>query len=178
MNIYDFNVKKADGTETSLKEYEGKTLLIVNTASNCGYTKQLFGLERDYLALKDQGYEVLAFPCNQFLKQEPDPIDDVVKNYHDKYGVTFPIFDKIDVNGENEHPLFNFLKQALPFDPETKTPAVMIPIYIGMNIHYKESPDVKWNFTKFLIDKAGNPVKRFEPEATPSTLVDEIKKYL
>lgn len=178
MSVYDFNVIKADGTEISLSEYKGKVLLIVNTASNCGYTKQLEGLERDYKALKDQGYEVLAFPCNQFREQEPDPIDKVVENYHSKYGVTFPIFNKVDVNGSNEIPLYTYLKAELPFDSKSHTPLVMVPIYKGMNPDYKNSPDVKWNFTKFLIDRSGTPVKRFEPEQTPSKLVDDIKALL
>ena len=178
MSVYDFTVKKPDGTSVSLKEYEGKVLLIINTASFCGYTKQLLGLERDYEELKDKGYEILAFPVNQFKNQEPDDIDTIIDRYHKEYGVTFPIFAKVDANGSNADPLFTYLKEQLPFDPNSNTPEEMIPHYKDIDPNYKESSDLKWNFTKFLIDRKGNPVKRFEPEDTPSTLVPDIEKLL
>ncbi len=178
MTVYDFEVKKADGTATRLDIYKGKVLVIVNTASNCGYTKQLMGLERIYKEYKDQGLEVLAFPANQFLNQEPDPIGTIEQTYHEKYGVTFPIFDKILVNGPEASPLFTFLKGELGFDPHSKTPVVMIPLYKAENRHYKDSPDIKWNFTKFLIDRTGTPRFRFEPEQTPSHLDESIQLLL
>lgn len=178
MAIYDFEVKKPDGSTVSLDIYKGKVLLIVNTASYCGYTKQLMGLERSYKAFKDQGFEVLAFPANQFKNQEPDPIDKIIKTYTEEYGVTFPIFDKIMVNGPEASPLFQYLKSEIGFDPHSKTPLVMIPLYKMDNHDYKESPDIKWNFTKFLIDRQGKVRFRFEPEQTPSHLDDSIKLLL
>lgn len=177
MTVYDYKVRKPDGSEVSLKDYEGKVLLIVNTASYCGYTPQLKGLERDYLALKDKGYEVLAFPSDQF-KQETDDIDTIVKNYHEEYGVSYPIFDKVMVNGDNADPLFTYLKGELGFDKDSGTPEVMIEHYKKFDPDYENNADVKWNFTKFLIDKNGKPVKRFEPQATPSEIVDDIENLL
>ena len=175
--MYDFTVKTADGGKVSLKEYAGKVLLIVNTATYCGYTKQLLGLERDYEELKGKGYEVLAFPSNQF-EQETDDIDTILKTYHEQYGVTFPIFDKIMVNGPTADPLFTYLKGELAFDKTSNTPEVMIPHYKKYDPDYQNNPDIKWNFTKFLIDRNGVPVKRFEPEETPSHIRDDIKAIL
>lgn len=178
MTVYDFEVKTADGATQSLADYRGKVLVIVNTASNCGYTKQLMGLERLYKAYRDQGLEVLAFPANQFRNQEPDPIDTVVETYREKYGVTFPIFDKILVNGPKESPLFRFLKEEQGYNPANKPPMVMIPLYKADDPHYKESPDIKWNFTKFIVDRTGQVRFRFEPEQTPSHLEESIQQLL
>lgn len=178
MTVYDFEVKKADGTAEALAAYKGKVLIIANTASNCGYTKQLMGLERLYKEYKGAGLEVLAFPANQFRNQEPDAIEAVVKTYREKYGVTFPIYDKIMVNGHEASPLFQFLKGEIGYNAEKKPPLVMIPIYKAENPNYKDSPDIKWNFTKFLIDKNGKARYRFEPEETPSHLEKAIKELL
>lgn len=178
MTVYDFTVLKSDGSKISLADYKGKVLAIVNTASYCGYTKQLVGLERDYEEFKAQGYEVLAFPCNQFRNQEPDPIDQIIESYHKEYGVTFPIFDKIEINGPNTHPLYTFLKEQIGYDASQAPPDVMIPIYEEEDPGYKTNPDIKWNFTKFLIDKEGNVRFRFEPEKTPSHMQDSIKQLL
>lgn len=178
MSVHDFEVRTADGATKALSDYKGKTLLIVNTASFCGYTKQLMGLERLYNDYKDSGLEILAFPCNQFMAQEPDEIDVIVDRYYKEYGVTFPIFGKIDVNGDDADPLFVHLKNEIGFDPSSDTPLVMIPLYKKMNKNYKESPDIKWNFTKFLVDKDGKVRERFEPEQTPSKLEDDIKKVM
>lgn len=180
MTVYDFDVKKSDGSILHLKDYQGKVLIIVNTASNCGYTKQLMGLERIYKeeACQSQGLEILAFPCNQFHKQEPDPIEQVVKTYSEKYGVTFPIMDKIDVNGDDTIPLYQFLKGEIGYNPENKPPIMMVPLYKMDNPKYKESPDIKWNFTKFVIDRHGKVRFRFEPEQTPSHMEDSIRELL
>lgn len=178
MKVYDFNVRMSNGEEKSLSDYKGDVLLIVNTASFCGYTKQLLGLERDYQQLKDKGFQILAFPANQFLDQEPDDIDTIVKRYHEEYGVTFPIFDKVMVNGANADPLFEYLKAQLAFDPESNTPESMIPHYKKIDPDYKNNSDIKWNFTKFLIDREGNPVKRFEPEETPSNILEDIEAII
>lgn len=178
MTVYDFEVKKPDGGVVRLDIYRGKVLLIVNTASYCGYTKQLMGLERSYRQFRDQGFEVLAFPANQFRNQEPDPIDRIVRNYHEKYGVTFSVFDKILVNGPEASPLFQFLKSEKGYDPNNEPPLVMRPIYKAEDPNYKESPDIKWNFTKFLVDRQGNVRFRFEPEQTPSHLDESIQMLL
>lgn len=178
MTIYDFSVAQPDGSTISLSKYRGKVLVIVNTASYCGYTKQLLGLEREYKAHENKGLEILAFPANQFHNQEPDAIEDIVANYHEKYGVTFPIFGKIKVNGSEESPLFTFLKSEIGFNPDSDVPESMRPIYKEENANYMQSPDIKWNFTKFIIDKNGNVRYRFEPEQTPSTMVNCIETLL
>ena len=178
MNVYDFEVKQADDTLVSLKKYEGKVLVILNTASFCGYTKQLLGLERLYKEYKEKGLEILAFPVNQFKNQEPETIELIVNRYQKEYGVTFPIFNKTLVNGEKADPLFVFLKDEIGFDPATHTPEVMIPHYEAIDPNYKNTSAIKWNFTKFVVDKKGNPRYRFEPEVTPSNLEDVIKELL
>lgn len=178
MTVYDFEVKKPDGTTVSLEAFKGKVLAIVNTASYCGYTKQLMGLERSYQQFRDQGFEVLAFPANQFKNQEPDPIEKIEETYHDKYGVTFPIFDKVLVNGPDASPLFRFLEGEQGYDPNNKPPLVMVPLYKADDPNYKESPDIKWNFTKFLVDRQGKVRFRFEPEQTPSHLDESIRQLL
>lgn len=178
MTVYDFTVQQADGTPLKLDAYKGKVLAIVNTASYCGYTKQLKGLERDYERFKNQGYEVLAFPVNQFKNQEPDPIEKILNTYHEEYGVTFPIFNKILVNGPDADPLFTFLKGEIGYDPENKPPVIMIPLYKAADHDYKHSSDIKWNFTKFLIDRQGKVRFRFEPEKTPSHMDESIQQLL
>lgn len=178
MNVYDFEVKQSDGKKISLDKYRGKVLVILNSASFCGYTKQLLGLERLYNDFKDRGLEILTFPSNEFKNQEPDSIDVIVKRYQDEYNVTFPIFDKVILNGENAEPLFTFLKSKLGFDKESKTPEVMIPYYESIDPNYKDNSDIKWNFTKFIIDKKGNPRYRFEPEETPSRLNQVVEELI
>lgn len=178
MTIYDFDVKQPNGESVNLGIYEGQVLVMVNTASYCGYTKQLFGLERDYKTYHNQGLETLAFPANQFHNQEPDAIEEILHIYHEKYGVTFPIFDKIKVNGTQASPLFTFLKDEIGFDPCSNVPESMIPLYKEENPQYKNSADIKWNFTKFVIDKNGNVRYRFEPEQTPSKMISCIEELL
>jgi len=142
MNIYDYQVIDLKGNMVHIKDYEGKVLLIVNTATGCGFTPQYEGLEDLYKKYKDKGFEILDFPCNQFGHQAPGTQEEI-KNFCElKYGVTFPLFTKIDVNGENEEPLFKFLKSQQKGALGSK---------------------IKWNFTKFLVDKKGNVVKRFAP---------------
>jgi len=146
-SIYDLKVKDIDGKETSLTQYKGKVLLIVNVASRCGLTPQYKGLEAAYEKYKDKGLVVLGFPCNQFAQQEPGSNEDIKKFCTGNYNVTFPLFDKIEVNGENRHPLYVALAGS-------------------------ESPfpgDIKWNFGKFLISKDGKIIKRFEPKITPES---------
>lgn len=156
--VYDFKVKTIDGTELPLSQYQGKTLLIVNVASQCGFTPQYAELEDLYRQYKDQGLEILAFPCNQFGAQEPGDAEEIKKFCSLTYNVTFPLFAKIEVNGSNEEPLYQFLKEEQPGILNTKM--------------------IKWNFTKFLVDKTGKPVARFAPNDKPKDLVSDIKKYL
>ncbi|WP_338421039.1 glutathione peroxidase [Mesobacillus harenae] len=155
--IYDFTVKMTNGEEKALKDYEGKTLLIVNTASKCGLTPQFEGLQKLYDEYKDQGVEVLGFPCDQFNHQEFDNIEETTEFCQINYGVKFPIFAKIDVNGVNEDPLFTYLKDQK----------------IGVL-----SKKIKWNFTKFLVDKNGQVVERYAPTTVPDKIKNDLQQIL
>jgi glutathione peroxidase len=155
--VYNFTAKNIDGEDVNLSEYKGKVLLIVNTASECGFTSQYEGLQEIFAKYKDQGFEVLAFPCNQFGGQEPGEGKDIKEFCSTKFSTTFPLFDKIDVNGENAHPLYKFLKSE-------QTGLV--------------TDDIKWNFTKFLIGKDGVPISRYAPQTTPANIAPDIEKAL
>ena len=157
MNIYDFNVKDVKGNDVSLKEFEGKVLLIVNTATGCGFTPQYEGLESLYKTYKDSGLEILDFPCNQFGNQAPGTNEEIVSFCALKYDVTFRQFSKIEVNGDNEEPLYTYLKSQKGG-------------MFGKNI--------KWNFTKFLVDQNGNVIKRYAPTVTPEKIEKDIKILL
>lgn len=157
-NIYDFRVKDIDGKEQSLKAYKGKVILIVNVASKCGLTKQYDGLEALYKKYKDRGLVILGFPCNQFMGQEPGTEEEIAEFCSVNYGVTFPLFSKIEVNGEKAHPLYKYLKTELPGKGKDTA--------------------IEWNFAKFLIDKKGNPVLRFHPKVKPEELTADIEKFL
>lgn len=156
--IYDYNVKNIDGELISLAQYKGKTLLIVNVASKCGFTDQYKELEEIYREYQSMGFEILAFPCNQFGAQEPGNEEEIKNFCQLTYDVTFPIFSKIDVNGENSDPLFVFLKESLPG-------------ILG-------SKKIKWNFTKFLVDKNGMPYARYAPTDKPRSILKDIKALL
>ncbi len=160
MNLYskNFVVNDIDKKPVKLSEYKGKVLLIVNVASKCGFTPQYEGLEKLYRKYKNQGFEILAFPCNQFGNQEPGTNEEIKSFCQTNYNVTFKLFDKIDVNGANSHPLYQFLKDAKP--------GIM------------GSKDIKWNFTKFLIDREGNVVERYAPQTTPESVAKDIEKLL
>ncbi|MBL4953760.1 glutathione peroxidase [Neobacillus sp. YIM B02564] len=155
--VYDFTVKMTDGNEKSMREYEGKILLIVNTASKCGFTPQFEGLQKLYEKYKEQGFVVLGFPCDQFKNQEFSNIDETLQFCQKKYGVTFPMFAKIDVNGEKEHPLYTFLKD--------QKGGIL-------------SKNIKWNFTKFLVDRNGKVVERYSPTTKPSKIEEDIVSIL
>lgn len=157
MNIYDFKVKAQDGCDVSLADYKGKVLLIVNTATGCGFTPQYDGLQDLYEKYQPQGFEILDFPCNQFANQAPGDDEEIHSFCTGRYGITFPQFSKIDVNGKNESPLFRYLK--------SQKSGIM-----GRNI--------KWNFTKFLVDKNGNVIDRFAPTVTPQKIESRIKECL
>ncbi|KGN01731.1 glutathione peroxidase [Clostridium novyi A str. 4570] len=181
MSIYDFKVKTIEGEEIPLEKYKGKVLLIVNTASKCGFTPQYKDLEELYKKFNSKGFEILGFPCNQFAEQEPGSNSEVKKFCELNYGVTFPLFAKIDVRGDSADPLFKHLSESLPFKgfnlnhPNGNT----LNNFLKENFpKYLEGNSIKWNFTKFLIDKYGNVVGRFEPTTEPSEIIPEIEKLL
>jgi glutathione peroxidase len=155
MSMYDIEVKTIKGVKKSLREYENNILLIVNTASNCGFTPQYKELQELYEEYRDQGFTVLGFPCNQFMGQEPGENNDIESFCEMNYGVNFPMFSKIDVNGENAHPLFVYL-------------ATNAPGLLG-------SKGIKWNFTKFLVDSKGEVIKRYSPNTNPKQIKPDIE---
>lgn len=157
-SVYQFSSVTMQGKEHSLSEFKGKVLLVVNTASKCGFTPQFKGLEELHKKYQEQGLEILGFPCNQFLKQDPGSNQEISEFCELNYGVSFTMFQKVDVNGDDTHPLFKHLKAEAP----------------GM----LGSQAIKWNFTKFLVDKDGQVVARFAPKDTPSDIEPEIKKLL
>jgi glutathione peroxidase len=156
-NFYQFTARSLQGKEVGMDTFKGKVVLVVNTASKCGFTPQYEGLESIYLRYRDKGLVILGFPCNQFGNQEPGTEKEISEGCLVNYGVSFPIFSKIEVNGDNAHPIFKYLKDKLGG-------------VIGKRI--------KWNFTKFLIDKGGIPVKRFSPSTVPEKIVKDIEKLL
>lgn len=155
--FYHFQATSLQGKEISMGAYQGKTILIVNTASKCGLTPQYEGLEKLYKTYKDKGLVILGFPCNQFANQEPGNAKEISEGCLINYGVSFPMFAKIEVNGENAHPIYQYLKKELPGWPGNS---------------------IKWNFTKFLLDSRGNPVKRFSPLTKPAKIEKYLKKML
>ncbi|MDX8340462.1 glutathione peroxidase [Draconibacterium sp. IB214405] len=156
-NFYQFTATSLQGKEVAMNCYKGKTVLVVNTASKCGLTPQFEGLEKLYKDYKDKGLVILGFPCNQFANQEPGDEKSISEGCLLNYGVTFPMFSKIDVNGDEAHPIYKYLKKELRGTLGSK---------------------IKWNFTKFLIDADGNPVKRFAPTTKPEKLESDIAKLL
>jgi glutathione peroxidase len=157
-SIYEFSANTIDGQEVSLAQFKGKVLLIVNTASKCGFTPQYKGLEELYEKYHDQGLEILGFPCNQFGGQEPGSSEEIQTFCETKFGVKFPLFAKIDVNGANTHPLYAFLKDAAPG-------------ILG-------SKDIKWNFTKFLVGRDGVVADRYASTTSPQSLEKDIQKAI
>ena len=181
MNIYDFTVKTNKGVEKSLADYKGKVMLIVNTASKCGFTPQYEELQELYKKYNDRGLEILGFPCNQFAGQEPGSNEEVQTFCKRNYGVTFQIFEKGDVRGETAQPLFKFLTEQKGFQGFDENHPVAKPLMEALKNNfpeYLEGDGIKWNFTKFLIDRDGNVVARFEPTTTPSAIADDIEKLL
>ncbi|WP_196604168.1 glutathione peroxidase [Pectinatus haikarae] len=181
MAIYDFKVKTNHGKEKSLADYKGKVLIIVNTASKCGFTPQYEELQQVYLKYKDKGFEILAFPSNQFAAQEPGNAAEIEQFCKVNYGVTFPIFEKGDVRGETAQPLFKYLTEQAAFKgfDEAHPNAAKLQNAINTNFpEFMKGDSVKWNFTKFLVDKEGNVVKRAEPTTTPKQMEADIEKLL
>ena len=157
-NVYEFSCDTTGGKKKSLADYKGKVLLVVNTASKCGFTPQFAGLEEMYEKYKDDGLEILGFPCNQFGKQDPGSNDEIMEFCQLNYGVSFPMFGKIEVNGSGADPLFQYLKKEAPGALGTQ--------------------GIKWNFTKFLIDPTGKVVKRYAPKDTPKAIAKDIEQLL
>lgn len=162
MDIYQFQARKLNGETTDLSPFRGKVLLIVNTASECGLTPQFEGLQKLYENYRDQGLEIAGFPCNQFGGQEPGTSKQISEFCQRNYGVTFTMFDKIEVNGPGAHPLFQYLKTQAPFEGEPSD----------------DGNEIRWNFTKFLVDRSGRVVKRFEPQTQPSDIAPAIQSLL
>ena len=180
-NVYDFSVKDRRGNDVSLTEYKGKVLLIVNTATRCGFTPQYEELEALYKNYKDQGLEILDFPCNQFGEQAPGTEEEIHQFCTLNYGTEFPQFKKIEVNGENESPLFTFLKSQCGFkgfDKDHKIGALLDQMLSQADPDYASKPDIKWNFTKFLIDRNGKVVDRYEPTTEITVIEEAITKLL
>jgi glutathione peroxidase len=157
-SVYDFSATSIEGQNTDLSAFQGKVLLIVNTASQCGFTSQYQGLQALHTQYADQGLAVLGFPCNQFGQQEPGSESQIKSFCETRYGVSFPLFQKIDVNGSNAHPLYQYLTKAAP------------------GIFGTEG--IKWNFTKFLVDRTGKVVQRYAPNTTPAEIEKDIKALL
>ena len=180
--IYDITVKDIDGSDVSLANYKGKVLLIVNVASKCGLTPQYEGLEALYRIYKNQGLEILAFPCNQFLGQEPGTNEEIQSFCTLNYQVTFPLFNKIDVNGEAESPLYTYLKEQAPFKGYPKGTeefsAQLDQIHQKTGTGFDQGNAIRWNFGKFLVSKDGKTIERFEPMVSPSELEEEIQRLL
>ncbi len=181
MNIYDFNVLNADGDMVSLKEYEGKVVLIINSATECGFTPQYDELQDMYEKYADRGFVVLDFPCNQFGNQAPGTMEEIVSFCDSRYGITFPMFSKIDVNGENEEPLYKYLKEQKGFegfDEEHELTPIVTDIVSKIDPDYKTSSDIKWNFTKFLVSREGEVLERFEPTADMMNVEEKVVQAL
>ena len=174
MNIYDFTAKDIDGNLVSLQDYKGKVLIVVNTASKCGFTPQYEDLQKLYDNYKDKGVEILGFPCNQFMDQEPGTNQETKSFCSLNYGVNFPLFEKTDVNGKFAHPLFKYLVSEMS-NPTNKMLDAMLKDKFP---EFAVGDAVKWNFTKFIIDKEGNVVNRFEPATEPMDMVSTIENLL
>ncbi|MBR3565354.1 MAG: glutathione peroxidase [Paludibacteraceae bacterium] len=179
MSIFDFVVLDTKKQQVSLSAYKGKVLLIVNTATGCGFTPQYEALENLYKKYADQGLTILDFPCNQFGQQAPGSEEEIVSFCQLKYDVSFPQFAKIEVNGENASPLFEFLKEQAPTEEynglKAKATATMLK---GISTTYKKENDIRWNFTKFLVDRQGNVVGRYAPTTKPEDIEKDILKLL
>ncbi len=178
-NVYDFAVTQMGGKKTTLGDYKGQVMLLVNTASKCGLTPQYEGLEALYREYKDQGLQVLGFPANEFLAQEPGSNSEIQEFCKMKFGVDFPMFEKIVVKGEGQHPLYNFLTTTHP-ETTMKPNGTLLGKLKDGGLLSGNPEDIKWNFEKFLINRKGEIVGRFSPEIAPqdALLVDAIKKEL
>lgn len=181
MNVYDFNVIDVSGENKSLENYKGKVLLIINSATECGFTPQYDQLQDLYEKYAEAGLEILDFPCNQFGNQAPGSNEEIMTFCSSRFGIKFPIFSKIEVNGENADPLFKYLKSKQGFkgfDLEHPLTPVLENMLGSANPNYANDPDIKWNFTKFLVDNNGEVVDRFEPTTDMNDVEDKVKELL
>ena len=179
--IYDFTALSNKGKEVNFADYRGKVLLIVNTASKCGFTPQYDGLEALYQKYKDQGLVIIGFPCDQFGHQEPGTNEEIEEFCRLNHGVTFPLMSKIEVNGEGAHPIYQWLKSQAGFagfNPEHKLTKILDGMFTKADPDYSSKPDIKWNFTKFLISRKGTVISRFEPTTEPKDMEKSIEKEL
>ena len=179
MNAFEFIVKDQNGQDVELKKYEGKVLLIVNTATGCGFTPQYTELQEIYEALQDKGLEILDFPCNQFGEQTPGSDEEVHDFCTGRYGITFPQFSKIDVNGENAIPLYQWITSNTSFAGFSGPMGLILKgVVKKMDKDYKNNGNIKWNFTKILVNREGEIVERFEPTADVKKIAEKIKEIL
>lgn len=181
MSIYNFTAKKINGEEVNLSKYKGKVLLVVNTASKCGFTPQYEDLEKIYKEYKEQGLEILGFPSNQFAEQEPGNGKEIQEFCKLNYGVSFQLFEKSDVRGAEINPVFNYLTEKTEFkgfDLNHPSGKILSAFLNEKFPHFLEGNSIKWNFTKFLIDREGNIVERFEPTTEPLAIVPHIQTLL
>lgn len=179
MSIYDLKVKTRKGEDVSLSDFKGKVLLIVNTATGCGFTPQYEALEKLYETYHDKGFEILDFPCNQFGHQAPGENDEIHEFCTAKYKTQFDQFAKIEVNGENESELYTLLKKEMPNeDVKGLKNKMAMKAIEKISTTCKKPGDIKWNFTKFLVDKNGNVIKRFDPTSDPMSFENDIKALL
>ena len=175
MNIYDFKAIASNGKEIDFKEFEGKVLLIVNTASKCGFTPQFDGLEKLNEQNRDKGLVIIGFPCNQFAEQDPGSDGEIQEFCRVNYGVTFQIMKKIDVNGPEAHPIFEYLKAQAPSEEVKGLKAkAATALFSKISKSVEKESDIKWNFTKFLISRDGNTIKRYAPTTEPSKFENDI----
>ena len=180
MGVYDYTVKAQDGSEVALSDYKGKVLLIVNTATGCGFTPQYDELQDLYEEHQKDGFEILDFPCNQFANQAPGGDEEIHSFCTGRYGITFPQFSKIDVFGENAIPLYKFLSENTKFEGFGKGPMTLMLGAAAKSVDkdYKKNGNVKWNFTKFLIDREGNIKARFEPTEPLKNVKAKVEELL
>lgn len=179
MNAYDFSVVAQNGSKVDLAEYQGKVLLIVNTATGCGFTPQYKELQEIYEEMKEQGFEILDFPCNQFADQASGTNEEIHDFCTGRYGITFPQFSKIDVNGENASSLYKWITNNTKFEGFSGPMGLILkPVVKRMDKDYKNNGNIKWNFTKILIDRNGEIVARFEPTEDMKKVAEKIREVL
>lgn len=179
MSIYELKIKNRSGEENTLEKYKGKVLLVVNTATGCGFTPQYEGLEKLYEEYHNKGLEILDFPCDQFGHQAPGTDDEIHEFCTAKYQTQFDQLSKIEVNGENEHPLYTYLKKQQPNEEVQGLKNKMAMKAIEkISTTAKKPEDIKWNFTKFLVDKEGNVVKRYDPTFDPKNIEEDLKNLI
>ena len=180
MSIYDYSFNTRKGAEISMADYKGKVLLIVNTATGCGFTPQYKELQEIYDKHHDDGLEILDFPCNQFGNQAPGTDEEIHTFCTGRFGITFPQFAKVDVNGENALPLFRYLTANTKFEGFGKSPMALVMSGVAkkMDKDYKNNSNIKWNFTKFLVDREGNIVARMEPTMDMKKVIEKVEEVL